>query len=55
MIFNGFAEKYSVRILQSLVPALRRGAKVVVNDGPLPDGRARRGEDDADAGTCSCR
>ena len=37
MIFHGFADKYCVRILQALVPALRRGSLVVINDGALPE------------------
>lgn len=37
MIFHGFADKYCIKILQALAPALRRGAKVVVNDGALPE------------------
>lgn len=37
MIFHGFADKYRVRILQALRPALKTGAKVVINDGALPE------------------
>ncbi|KXX74603.1 6-hydroxytryprostatin B O-methyltransferase [Madurella mycetomatis] len=37
MIFHGFSDKYSVRILQALVPALRKGSLVVINDGALPE------------------
>lgn len=37
MIFHGFADKYCVQILRALVPALRRGARVVINDGALPE------------------
>lgn len=33
----GFTDKYSIQILQSLVPALRKGAKVIINDGMLPE------------------
>lgn len=36
MIFHGFADGDCVRILRALVPALRRGSRVVVNDGALP-------------------
>ena len=36
-IFHGFADKYCVKILQALRPALRKGAKVVINDGALPE------------------
>jgi len=37
MIFHGFADKYCVKILQALVPALRPGAKIIINDGALPE------------------
>src|SRR3569833_36256 len=37
MIFHGFADKYCVKILRALRPALRNGAKVVINDGALPE------------------
>lgn len=37
MIFHGFPDKYCVQILRALIPALRRGARVVVNDGALPE------------------
>jgi chemotaxis methyl-accepting protein methylase len=36
-IFHGFSEKYCIQILQALTPALKKGAKVVINDGVLPD------------------
>jgi hypothetical protein len=36
-IFHGFSEKYCVEILRKLVPALRKGARVVINDGVLPE------------------
>ena len=36
-IFHGFSEKYCVKILQALIPALKRGARVVINDGTLPE------------------
>ncbi|KAJ2892177.1 uncharacterized protein MKZ38_010173 [Zalerion maritima] len=36
-IFHGFADKYCVKILKALVPALRKGSKVVINDGALPE------------------
>jgi hypothetical protein len=39
MIFHGFADKYCIQILQALRPALRKGAKVVINDGALPEPR----------------
>jgi hypothetical protein len=37
MVMHDFSDKYCLQILRALVPALRRGAKVVVNDGALPD------------------
>ncbi|KAH6604621.1 hypothetical protein Trco_006328 [Trichoderma cornu-damae] len=37
MIFHGFSDKYCLQILRALVPSLRRGAKVIVNDGALPE------------------
>src|SRR3569833_2630435 len=37
MIFLGLADKNCVKILQALRPALRKGAKVVINDGALPE------------------
>jgi hypothetical protein len=37
MIFHGFADKYCVRILRALIPALKKGARIVINDGALPE------------------
>lgn len=37
MIFHGFSDKYSIQILQALVPALRTGSRIIVNDGALPE------------------
>lgn len=37
MIFHGFADKYCVKILQALIPALRKGSRVLINDGALPE------------------
>ncbi|KAL6864006.1 S-adenosyl-L-methionine-dependent methyltransferase [Trichoderma novae-zelandiae] len=37
MIFHGFSDKYCLRILRALIPALRRGAKIIINDGALPE------------------
>lgn len=37
MIFHGFADKYCVKILQALIPALRPRAKIIINDGALPE------------------
>ncbi|KAK0640600.1 O-methyltransferase-domain-containing protein [Cercophora newfieldiana] len=36
-IFHGFSDKYSIKILQALVPALRKGSLVIINDGALPE------------------
>ncbi|KAI1389995.1 S-adenosyl-L-methionine-dependent methyltransferase [Hypoxylon trugodes] len=35
-IFHEWSDKYAVKILQNLIPALRPGAKIVVNDEVLP-------------------
>ncbi len=37
MIFHGFSDKYCVKIMQALVPALRKGSVVLINDGALPE------------------
>ena len=37
MIFHGFSDKYCVKILQALVPALRKGSLIIINDGGLPE------------------
>ncbi|KAI0020758.1 S-adenosyl-L-methionine-dependent methyltransferase [Xylariomycetidae sp. FL0641] len=36
-ILHNWSDKYCLRILRSLIPALKRGAKIVVNDTILPD------------------
>jgi hypothetical protein len=36
-IFHGFSEKYCVKILQALTPALKKGARILINDGTLPE------------------
>jgi hypothetical protein len=36
-IFHGFSDKYCILILKALIPALRKGSKVVINDGALPE------------------
>ncbi|CZR69808.1 related to sterigmatocystin 7-O-methyltransferase precursor [Phialocephala subalpina] len=36
-IFHGFSEKYCIKILQALIPALKKGARIVINDGTLPE------------------
>ena len=36
-IFHNWSDKYSVKILQALRPALKPGARILVHDGCLPD------------------
>jgi hypothetical protein len=36
-IFHGFSEQYSIKVLQALVPVLKKGARIVINDGTLPE------------------
>lgn len=36
-IFHGFSEKYCIMILRALIPALKKGARIVINDGTLPE------------------
>ncbi|KAI0156804.1 S-adenosyl-L-methionine-dependent methyltransferase [Xylariaceae sp. FL1272] len=35
-IFHNWSDKYCVKILKNLIPALKPGAKIIVNDGVLP-------------------
>lgn len=35
-IFHNWADKYSVEILQNLIPALRKGARIVIHERILP-------------------
>ncbi|OTA59190.1 S-adenosyl-L-methionine-dependent methyltransferase [Hypoxylon sp. EC38] len=35
-IFHNWSDKYSIQILRNLIPALKPGAKIVVNDNVLP-------------------
>ncbi|KAI1123665.1 S-adenosyl-L-methionine-dependent methyltransferase [Nemania abortiva] len=35
-IFHNWSDKYSIKILRNLIPALKTGAKVVINDNVLP-------------------
>lgn len=37
MIFHDWSDKYCVRILKNLIPALKDGAKLLINDFCLPD------------------
>ncbi|KAG9234888.1 O-methyltransferase-domain-containing protein [Amylocarpus encephaloides] len=36
-IFHGFSEKYCIEILRQLRPALKKRARILINDGVLPD------------------
>lgn len=36
MIFHNWGDKYCVQILQNLIPALRKGSRVVINDHVVP-------------------
>jgi hypothetical protein len=36
-VFHGFSDKDSVCILQALTPVLKKGARIVINDGTIPD------------------
>lgn len=36
-IFHNWSNKYSIKILQALVPAMRPGSKLVINDYLLPE------------------
>lgn len=36
-VFHAFSDKYAVQILQALIPALKKGARIVINDGTMPD------------------
>lgn len=36
MILHDWSDKYAIKILQGLIPALKHGAKVVINDRVMP-------------------
>lgn len=36
MIFHNWGDKYCIRILHNLIPALKKGAKIVINDHVVP-------------------
>jgi hypothetical protein len=36
-IFHAFSDKYAINILRALIPALRPGARIIINDIVLPD------------------
>lgn len=35
-IFHNWSDKYCIQILKNLIPALKPGAKIVINDNVLP-------------------
>jgi O-methyltransferase domain len=35
-IFHDWSDKYCTKILQSLIPALKKGAKIIINDICIP-------------------
>ena len=35
-IFHDWSDKYSVKILRALIPALKKGAKIIINDVAIP-------------------
>lgn len=35
-IFHNWSDKYSIKILRSLIPALKPGAKIIISDAVLP-------------------
>ncbi|PVH96576.1 S-adenosyl-L-methionine-dependent methyltransferase [Periconia macrospinosa] len=37
MIFHNWGDKYCLQILQNLIPALKKGAKIVINDHVVPE------------------
>lgn len=36
-IFHNWPDHYCVKILHSLIPALKHGARIIVNDGVVPE------------------
>ncbi|KAE8143092.1 hypothetical protein BDV38DRAFT_267671 [Aspergillus pseudotamarii] len=36
-VFHAFSDKYAIQVLRSLIPVLKKGAKVVINDGVIPE------------------
>ncbi|KAL9106098.1 MAG: hypothetical protein Q9227_008843 [Pyrenula ochraceoflavens] len=45
-IFHDWADKYCIKILRNLIPALKKGAKVVVGETCLPEPNTERDADD---------
>jgi hypothetical protein len=35
-IFHNWADKYCIRILQKLIPALKKGARIIIHERILP-------------------
>ncbi len=36
-VFHNWSDAYAIKILQNLVPALKPGARILINDGVLPE------------------
>ena len=36
-IFHNWSDKYCIQILRNLIPALKRGARVIISDAVLPE------------------
>ena len=36
-VFHDWSDKYGIKMLQALIPALKKGAKVILNDGVMPE------------------
>ena len=36
-IFHNWSDAYAIKMLQALVPAMKPGARVLINDGVLPE------------------
>jgi len=42
-IFHNWSDKYAIKMLQALIPALKSGARVLINDYCIPTGKAMSG------------
>lgn len=38
-IFHNWSDKYAIKMLQALIPALKSGARVLINDYCIPTGK----------------
>lgn len=47
---HNWSDKYVIKILRALIPALKTGARIVINDGVLPEPRPPTGSWDGPAG-----